>query len=148
MFIRIIICLISLLVHQEAFAAQQEGPIEFGSAKVALAAGGKLVVEAMPGFHSLMLSYILFNMFKRSLMYCVRDCKKHGINPKVYFDFTVDEGFKECIQDFIDKEFDFEIVMDSDPGFEVSEIETMDHTMTHGGIGSCFTVNQELAMPD
>lgn len=149
MFIRIIICIVSLLVCEQAYPEEQTGPLGFGSAKIEIAAGGKLVIEAMPGFHSLMLSYLLFNMFKRSLMLCVQDCKKHGVNPKVYFDFSMDEGFKECIQEFIDSEFDLEIVSGEDKGFEFgSEIDPMDLTMTHGGIGSCFTVEQELSRPD
>ncbi len=131
MFIHIIICCLSLLVHQEAFAAQ-EGPIEFGSATISIEPGGNLTIQAQQGFHNLMLTYILYNMFRNSLVLCIQECRKNHIDPRIYFDFTMDEAFKESIQDFVDESFAFESAdEDYDPCFCANAEELcLDHTIT------------------
>ena len=151
MLIRVLILVCALFLEEEI--AEAQAPSSLCCATVEITAGGKLQVQASEGFHNLMLTYMLYNMFRRALELCVRDCIQNNINPKIYFDFTIDEAFKECIQDFIDESFvksDF----DGDPGFagqgeEAILAEPMyDVAMTTGARGSGYTIEQELSVPD
>lgn len=141
-----------------AHCTQQQG-IEWASATLNVLPGGKMSIMATPGFNNLFVAYLMYNLFKQSVIKCVAECRANGVDPYQYFDDGLDMAFWDCVQDCIDEGFGLDLSEPGDKDFElvgedkiilekdkaVCNAPMYDNTVT---CGSGFTINQELSVSD
>ena len=143
-------------IGNSAHCVQQQG-VGWDSAAINVMPGGRLSIVATPSFNNLFIAYLMYNVFKQSMIKCIAECKANGVDPYQYFDEGMDNAFWVCVQECVDNDFGIDLSEPGDTEFEIEDkiilekdkvvcsAPMYDNTVT---CGSGFTIDQELSVSD